>query len=149
MEKKSEQNFSSTFEKILKYDNLKQVQKIIIIVFILVIVLDVLFVINQEDEFPTFSLLLHGYALKQYYVITWIWGLATAQIFFPKNSQMDTLSSLNKVIIVLSITCALLILGAIYKSIFESLWGQLFLFISGSIVGYFMLPNDLESSNTK
>lgn len=142
MDKKPEQKKLSITQRILKYDNLKQVQKVIIIVFVLVIVLDVLFVIDQDDAFPTFSLVLHEYALNQYFVITWIWGLITSQIFFPTASSMNTLSSLNKVIAVLITTGTLLIIGAIYDDIFNSLIGQLVLFISGSVVGYFLLPND-------
>ncbi|RDY61523.1 hypothetical protein [Flagellimonas nanhaiensis] len=142
MSKNVGENINQRVKTFLLHDNLKRVQRIVIIIFVLVIALDVLFVINEEDEFPTFSLIVHEAAAHQYFVVTWLWGLATAQIFFPRVQKMNTISSLNKVIAVLLITSFLVIFGSIYKDVFEAILWQVLLFISGAIFGYYLLPND-------
>ncbi len=149
MFKNLKQNIGTKVESILKNDNLKRVQKILIIAFILLIIVDVLLVLDQEDEFPTFSLVFHKHATYQYYVITWIWGLITSQIFFPNKREMNSISSLNKVVFTLLLTSFFLIFGTIFKSAFSEIFGQLFLFISGAIVGYYFLPNDLDKINSE
>jgi|GEM_PF-6605632 len=141
MSEKNRPTINDRVKTFLLHDNIKRVQRIVIFIFVLVIVLDVLFVIDQDDAFPTFSLVLHELAANQYFVITWAWGLATAQIFFPRDYKMNSISSLNKVIVVLLITCFLLIFGSISAKAFEGILWQVLLFTGGGLAGYYLLPN--------
>ena len=83
----------------LKSEGIRKVQRVTIIIFAVLIVLDVVFVL--PNPFPTFSRLMLDSSPKYSFII-WLWGVITANIFFPRK--------VNKVLLIKSIGLAGIIL---------------------------------------
>src|SRR5210317_1667734 len=66
----------------LKSEGIRKVQRITIIIFAVLIVMDVVFVL--PNPFPTFSRLMLDSSPKYSFII-WLWGIITANIFFPRK----------------------------------------------------------------
>lgn len=134
--------------KAVSKKDVRRVQKVIIILFTLIVTLDFIFVLEQSDEFPTISKVIHDNAAQNYFVITWIWGLLTPQLFIVRKPKLLSISLLNRAVIVLTLTGILLILGQIidFKIGKENEWEirqvvQAVLFLGGAITSYFLWPN--------
>ncbi|MGI9551005.1 MAG: hypothetical protein ACR2MT_07390 [Aurantibacter sp.] len=126
----------------------KRVQKIIILLFALIIALDFIFVLEKSDVFPSVSKVIHKNAAQNYFVITWIWGVLTPQLFIERKPNFFAISLLNRAVIVLALTGILLIIGQLIDfNIGEKCElairheVQAILFLSGALTSYFLWPN--------
>ena len=75
---------AKSVNKTLKHEGVKKVQRVVIIIFAILIILDVVFVL--PNPFPTFSRLMLDSSPKFSFVI-WLWGVITANIFFPRKVE--------------------------------------------------------------
>jgi hypothetical protein len=67
----------------LESKRIKKIKRIVIIIFVALLILDVVFVI-PTTPFPTISKVVLLSSPKNLFII-WLWGVATANIFFPRK----------------------------------------------------------------
>jgi len=92
----------------LKNESVRKVQRITIIIFAVLIVLDVVFVL--PNPFPTFSRLMLDSSPKYSFII-WLWGVITANIFFPRKVKNIRLVKFIGLLGIIFISTALYIQG--------------------------------------
>lgn len=102
------------FEKSI-YDNptIKKLKIILIITIGLIVVLDIVFV--AVDQFPTVSQVIQDSSPK-YLVLIWLYGVATANIFFPLTKHEKQLVPKKLGAVSLAVIClALFVYGFTFK----------------------------------
>lgn len=97
----------------LENKSVRKVQRFTIIIFAILIVLDVVFVL--PNPFPTFSRTVLDSSPKYAFII-WLWGIMTANIFFPRNVNNIFRIKLIGLVLMILISVVLYTLGS---NIFE------------------------------
>lgn len=101
------QGAQSIHEK-LEQEGVKKVQRITLIIFLSLIVLDVIFVL--PTPFPTFSRVVLDSSPKYMFII-WLWGIMTANIFFTRKVTFNLKTRLFGLICMILISVGLYIGG--------------------------------------
>ena len=92
----------------LERKSVKKVQRITIIIFATLIVLDVIFVL--PTPFPTFSRVVLD-SSPRYMFIIWLWGIMTANIFFTINVPFKARNRLIALVFMILICMGLYFIG--------------------------------------
>jgi len=104
-------NFAELLHRIFQSLFLKRIKIFILYVFIALLVFDIIFVIS--DDFPTISQIVFN-SSPRYFVIIWLFGLMTTNIFFQREA-VKVFNPRKNFIILFSITIAFLLMGLTIK----------------------------------
>lgn len=94
--------------KFNEHKNVKRIKRLTIIIFALLIILDVVFVL--PNPFPTFSRTILDSSPKYIFII-WLWGIMTANIFFPRKVKNIFMTKMVGLIFIIVISLILVGIG--------------------------------------
>ncbi len=92
----------------LEHENVKKIKRVVIIIFAALLILDVVFVL--PNKFPTISKVVLFSSPKNLFFI-WLWGVATANIFFPRKFKHVVKIRIIGLILLIGITVPLYFVG--------------------------------------
>lgn len=92
----------------LQYRSVKKIKRIVIIIFAALLLLDVVFVL--PNKFPTISKVVLFSSPKNLFFI-WLWGVATANLFFPRKFKHVVRIRIIGFILLIGITVPLYFVG--------------------------------------
>lgn len=92
----------------LEHKSVKRIKRVVIIIFAVLLLLDVVFVL--PNKFPTISKVVLFSSPKNLFFI-WFWGVATANIFFPRKFKHVVKIRIIGFILLIGITVPLYFVG--------------------------------------
>ena len=99
---------ATTLNDKLEHKSVRKIKRVVIIIFAALILLDILFVL--PNKFPTISKVVLFSSPKNLFFI-WLWGVATANIFFPKKFKNVVKIKIIGLILLIGITLTLYFAG--------------------------------------
>ena len=99
---------ATTLNDKLEHKSVRKIKRVVIILFAALILLDILFVL--PNKFPTISKVVLFSSPKNLFFI-WLWGVATANLFFPKKFKNVAKIKIIGFILLIGITVALYFVG--------------------------------------
>lgn len=92
----------------LEHKNVRKIKRVVIIIFATLLLLDVVFVL--PNKFPTISKVVLFSSPKNLFFI-WLWGVATANLFFPRKFKHVVRIRIIGFILLIGITVPLYFVG--------------------------------------
>jgi hypothetical protein len=92
----------------LEHKSVKKIKRVVIIIFAALLLLDIVFVL--PNKFPTISKVVLFSSPKNLFII-WLWGVATANIFFPRKFKHVVKIRIIGFILLIAITVPLYFVG--------------------------------------
>jgi hypothetical protein len=92
----------------LEHRSVKKVKRVVIIIFAALLLLDIVFVL--PNKFPTISKVVLFSSPKNLFII-WLWGVATANIFFPRKFKNKVRIKIIGFVLLVAITVPLYFVG--------------------------------------
>jgi hypothetical protein len=92
----------------LEHKSVKKIKRVVIIIFAALLLLDVVFVL--PNKFPTISKVVLFSSPKNLFFI-WLWGVATANLFFPRKFKHVVKIRIIGLVLLIGITVPLYFVG--------------------------------------
>ena len=92
----------------LEHKSVKKIKRVVIIIFATLLLLDIVFVL--PNKFPTISKVVLFSSPKNLFII-WLWGVATANIFFPRKFKNAVKIKIIGFVLLIGITVPLYFVG--------------------------------------
>ncbi len=90
----------------------KRIKRIILFIFIILVVLDVIFV--GVKGFPTISLVIHN-SSPRFMVLIWLFGLFVTNLFFQRSANNKPAKTIGNFFVLAGITLFFLVAGLLIK----------------------------------
>ena len=102
----------------LEHKSVKKIKRVVIIIFAALLLLDIVFVL--PNKFPTISKVVLFSSPKNLFII-WLWGVATANIFFPRKFKNAVKIKIIGFVLLIGITVPLYFVGQMVSKQSDSL----------------------------
>ena len=110
-------------------------QKFILVIIGVIIVVD-LFLAFNETEGDTISNVLRDWAYRQFFVLTWVWGVLAGHLFLTNANPIFAPSV--SILVLLGLTLVLFLAGFFYKTLGVPVHAALL--VVGAVAGYLLWP---------
>jgi hypothetical protein len=110
------------------------VEALLIIVPLGMLVLEIFLSLN-DIEGDTISGIIKDWAYSRSFFVTLAWGIITGHLFLGSKSPLITDNVLSVVVVAL-LVCVAIIIGCKLKSVKINRIVQIFLFVSGALIGH-------------